>query len=66
MFSRYLITKEYISDIINTFHNNDCTNPIIAMQTFGMSINIIYWRPDKKVSKSSWLPSNKVLSLKQE
>lgn len=42
MFSRYQIIKEYISDAITSFHNNDYINLIVAMQIFGISINTVH------------------------
>ncbi len=66
MSSRYQITEERISDTINVFHNGDYTNLTAAARAFGVSTKTVHQKLDGRASKSSRLPSNKVLSLEQE
>ena len=61
--SKYQITEEHITDIINAFHQGDYTNLTAMAQALGVSAKTVYQRLDGKASKSSQLPSNKALSL---
>lgn len=64
--SNYQITEARITDAINGFQNADYTNPTAVAPAFGVSAKTVHRRlSDNGASKSSQLPSNKALILKQ-
>lgn len=59
MSSTYQITQDCISDASNALYNGDYLNPMAATQAFEMSAKIIYWRLQRRASKSSQLLFNR-------